>query len=81
MSMTTSSTLIESKLNPAQAIYRHVIPAGEPWIHEIQNRQYFRIVDLHGKISFASPMARSGIRRRCFRIALDDHFHRLAEKR
>jgi len=48
MSMTTSSTLIESKLSPAQAIYRHVIPAGEPWIHEIQNRQYFRIVDLHG---------------------------------
>ncbi len=46
--MTTSSTLIESKLNPAQAIYRHVIPAGEPWIHEIQKRQYFRIVDLHG---------------------------------
>jgi|SRR5579863_222777 uncharacterized protein len=48
MSITTSSTLIESKLNPAQAIYRHVIPAGEPWIHEIQKRQYFRIVDLHG---------------------------------
>jgi uncharacterized protein len=46
--MTTSSTLIESKLNPAQAIYRHVIPAGEPWIREIQKRQYFRIVDLHG---------------------------------
>ena len=46
--MTTSSTLIESKLSPAQAIYRHVIPAGEPWIHEIQKRHYFRIVDLQG---------------------------------
>jgi urea carboxylase-associated protein 1 len=48
MSMTTTSTLIESKLNPAEAIYRHVIPAGEPWIYEIQQGQYFRIVDLHG---------------------------------
>jgi len=48
MSMTTSSTLIESKLNPAQAICRQVIPAGEPWIHEIQKRHYFRIVDLQG---------------------------------
>jgi uncharacterized protein len=48
MSMTSTSTLVESKLNPTQAIYRHVIPAGEPWIHEIQQGQYFRIVDLHG---------------------------------
>jgi len=48
MSMTTTSIVIESKLNPAQAIYRHVIPAGESWIHEIHKGQYFRIVDLHG---------------------------------
>ncbi len=48
MSMTSTSTLIESKLNPARAIYRHVIPAGEPWIYEMQQGQYFRIVDLHG---------------------------------
>jgi urea carboxylase-associated protein 1 len=48
MSMASTSTLIESKLHPAQAIYRHVIPAGEPWIYEIQRGQYFRIVDLHG---------------------------------
>jgi uncharacterized protein len=48
MSMTSTSTLIESKLHPAQAIYRHVIPAGEPWIYEIQKGRYFRIVDLHG---------------------------------
>ncbi len=40
--------LVESKLNPADAIYRQVIPAGEPWIHEIARGQYFRIVDLHG---------------------------------
>ena len=39
---------IESKLDPGGASYRHVIPAGEPWIHEIRRGQYFRIVDLHG---------------------------------
>ena len=39
---------VESKLDPNSAIYRHVIPAGEPWIHEIHRGQYFRIVDLHG---------------------------------
>ena len=41
-------SLVESKLNPADAVYRHVIPAGEPWIHEIGAGQYFRIVDLGG---------------------------------
>ncbi|MGA3241100.1 MAG: urea amidolyase associated protein UAAP2 [Bryobacteraceae bacterium] len=39
---------IESKLDPKSASYRHVIPAGEPWIHEIRRGQYFRIVDLNG---------------------------------
>jgi urea carboxylase-associated protein 1 len=40
--------LVESKLDPATAIYRHTIPAGEPWIYEIKRGQNFRIVDLHG---------------------------------
>jgi urea carboxylase-associated protein 1 len=40
--------LIESTLNPAQAVYQEVIPAGEPWIHVVKKGQYFRIVDLHG---------------------------------
>ena len=39
---------IESKLDPSTASYRHVIPAGEPWIREIRRGQYFRIVDLYG---------------------------------
>jgi hypothetical protein len=39
---------IESKLDPNSASYRHVIPAGDSWIHEIRRGQYFRIVDLHG---------------------------------
>jgi urea carboxylase-associated protein 1 len=41
-------SLVESKLNPSDAMYRHVVPAGEPWIHEIRSGQYFRIVDLGG---------------------------------
>ena len=40
--------LIESSLDPRAAIYDEVVPAGEPWIHEVQQGQYFRIVDLEG---------------------------------
>src|SRR3954452_7733182 len=42
------STLVESKRQAADAVYSAIIPAGEPWVHEIQQGQYFRIVDLHG---------------------------------
>ena len=41
-------TTVESTLDPQDAVYRQVVPAGEPWIHEIAKGQYFRIVDLHG---------------------------------
>jgi urea carboxylase-associated protein 1 len=41
-------SLVESKLDARAAVYRHVIPAGEPWTHEIRRGQMFRIVDLHG---------------------------------
>jgi uncharacterized protein len=37
-----------STLDPATAVYRHVIPAGDPWTHEIKRGQTFRIVDLEG---------------------------------
>jgi hypothetical protein len=40
--------IIPSALDPAKAMYRETIPAGEPWIHEIAKGHYFRIVDLHG---------------------------------
>ena len=40
--------IVESQLNPADAVYRQEIPAGEPWIHEIRRGQIFRIVDLRG---------------------------------
>lgn len=41
-------TITESAREETQASYRAVVPAGEPWIHELQKGQYFRIVDLHG---------------------------------
>lgn len=41
-------TVTESTLNQAQAAYRAIVPAGDPWIHELQKGQLFRIVDLHG---------------------------------
>jgi urea carboxylase-associated protein 1 len=44
----TGKNLVESKLCPEAAIYRHVINPGDPWIYEIKQGQYFRIVDLHG---------------------------------
>jgi urea carboxylase-associated protein 1 len=40
--------LMESKLEPAKAAYRKVVPAGEPWIHEVKRGQTLRIVDLMG---------------------------------
>ena len=40
--------IVKSKLDPADAIYSSVIPAGEPWMRVIGKGQYFRIVDLRG---------------------------------
>ena len=40
--------LTASPLNPASAIYRRIIEAGDHWAHEIQRGQRFRIVDLEG---------------------------------
>ncbi len=38
----------ESKLLPADAIYRQIVPAGEYWLHRIDAGQTFRILDLEG---------------------------------
>ena len=46
--MTTKTHLEESRRSPENAVYRCVVPAGEPWIHEVHRGQYFRIVDLEG---------------------------------
>ncbi|MCD6025037.1 MAG: urea carboxylase-associated protein 1 [Fibrobacteria bacterium] len=39
---------VESPLKPEDAVYDHVLPAGEGWMHEIRKGQSFRIVDLEG---------------------------------
>ena len=44
----TELKLTESMLNPADAVYSEIIPAGESWIHPIEKGQTFRIVDLEG---------------------------------
>jgi urea carboxylase-associated protein 1 len=41
-------SIVASQLDPKDAIYRAVVPAGDPWIHEIKKGQFFRIVDLKG---------------------------------
>jgi urea carboxylase-associated protein 1 len=41
-------SLTASPLDPADAIYRCIVPAGEPWLREVRQGQYLRIVDLEG---------------------------------
>ena len=43
-----ATNLTEGMRDPAQATYDQIVPAGEPWIHEIAKGQYFRILDLEG---------------------------------
>jgi urea carboxylase-associated protein 1 len=43
-----SAQLTESARTEAAAIYDVVVPAGEPWIHEVRQGQYLRIVDVEG---------------------------------
>jgi urea carboxylase-associated protein 1 len=45
---TDVTTTIESPLHPATAVYEALVPAGEPWVHEIRAGQYLRIVDVEG---------------------------------
>lgn len=40
--------LQESPLDPAHALHSVVLPAGEPWLHEVKKGQTLRIVDLDG---------------------------------
>jgi hypothetical protein len=44
----SGTRIVESQLNPADAVYCREIPSGEPWVHEIRRGQIFRIVDLRG---------------------------------
>lgn len=44
----TASPLTASTLDPQAAVYDHVIPAGEPWLHLLRKGQVLRILDLEG---------------------------------
>jgi len=46
--MATKTQLEESRRSAKGAVYREVVPAGEPWIRVIHRGQFFRIVDLEG---------------------------------
>ena len=41
-------SLIESTLHPEAAAFRHVIPAGEPYLFEVKAGQTLRLLDLEG---------------------------------
>jgi len=41
-------SIVESKLNPLQAIKNDIVPAGEPWMAVVEAGQTFRIVDIEG---------------------------------
>ncbi len=43
-----STAIVESQLDPAKAVLREVVPAGEPFMQEIKKGQTFRILDLEG---------------------------------
>jgi urea carboxylase-associated protein 1 len=41
-------SLISSALSPESAVFRHVIPAGEPYLLEVKAGQTLRLLDLEG---------------------------------
>lgn len=41
-------TLLESRRDPAHAVFDHVHPAGEAWTHVVRRGQVLRIIDLEG---------------------------------
>jgi urea carboxylase-associated protein 1 len=40
--------IVESPLDPRNAVYESLVLAGDPWVREIQKGQHFRIVDIGG---------------------------------
>lgn len=44
----SATHLVESAIDPEDAVYSQVVPAGESWLHEIKAGQTVRIVDLQG---------------------------------
>jgi uncharacterized protein len=44
----SAGVAVASALDSRKAVYRCVVPAGEPWIREIRKGEYLRVVDLEG---------------------------------
>ena len=44
----SSFNLVESPLDPKNAMVDAIVDAGDPWLHEIKKGQVFRILDLEG---------------------------------
>ena len=40
--------IVESTLDPSNAVHNECLPAGEPWLHAVKRGQTLRIVDLEG---------------------------------
>lgn len=45
------NTIVKSSLDPAEAIYRSEVAAGEHWVREIRKGEILRVVDLRGNQS------------------------------
>src|SRR3546814_20172777 len=41
-------TIVESSLHPETASFRHLIPAGEPYLFEVKAGQKLRLLDVEG---------------------------------
>jgi urea carboxylase-associated protein 1 len=53
-------SLIESKLDPRDAIHREIVAAGEPWMGSVKAGQYCRILDLEGNQAVDTLFYRMG---------------------
>ena len=43
-----TQTLVESGYSSEAAVFRQIVPAGEPFMHRVEKGQVFRILDLEG---------------------------------
>jgi len=46
--MTINAAIVQSRLDPRDAVVDEICPAGEPWMHLIKRGQVMRILDLEG---------------------------------
>lgn len=54
-------TVITSNRRPEEAVYRHVIPAGEPWLFEVKKGQTLRLLDLEGNQAIDTQIGRAHV--------------------